>query len=100
MILVAAGLLMLLASCGSAEEPVITEFAENTFNKTLVVATDDDYWPYVYYDETGRLTGHDIELITIMANELNMNLEIHPMIWDEISGSRHECSYRKADRCG
>lgn len=75
--LIAAGLLM-LPSCGSAGDPVITETAINSFSKTLVVATDDNYWPYVYYDENGRLTGHDVELISIVANELNMNLEIHP----------------------
>ena len=80
--LTAAGLLM-LPSCGSAGDPVITETAINSFSKTLAVATDDNYWPYVYYDENGRLTGHDVELISIVANELNMNLEIHPMTWDE-----------------
>ena len=76
-------MLTLLAACGSAGEPTVTEIAENAFDKTLVVATDDDYWPYVYYDDNGRLTGHDIELVTIVANELNMNLEIHPMTWEE-----------------
>ena len=75
--------MMLLSGCRSTGEPVITETAENTFGKTLVVATDDNYWPYVYYDEAGRLTGHDIELITIVANALNMNLEIRPMTWAE-----------------
>lgn len=75
--------LTLFASCQNAGGPVVTEKAKNSFDKTLVVATDDDYWPYVYYDENGRLTGHDIELITIVANELNMNLEIHPMTWAE-----------------
>ena len=78
-----AALVTLLTGCGTAAEPTVTESAENTFNKTLVVATDDDYWPYVYYDENGQLTGHDVELITIVANELNMNLAIHPMSWEE-----------------
>ena len=72
-----------LTSCSSSREPVITETADNCYSKTLVVATDDDYWPYVYYDENGQLTGHDIELITIVANELGMNLELHPMTWEE-----------------
>ena len=52
-----AALVTLLTGCGTAAEPTVTESAENTFNKTLVVATDDDYWPYVYYDETGSSPG-------------------------------------------
>ena len=74
---------LLLTACRSTADPVITETAENSFDRTLVVATDDNYWPYVYYDENGQLTGHDIELITIVANDLKMNLEIHPMTWEE-----------------
>lgn len=74
---------ILPAGCRSATEPTITEKAKNSFDKTLIVATDDNYWPYVYYDKNGQLTGHDIELVTIVANELNMNLDIHPMTWEE-----------------
>ncbi len=72
-----------LTSCQSANEPELTVQAKNSFEKTLTVATDDDYWPYVYHDENGQLTGHDIELITLVANKLNMNLEIYPMTWEE-----------------
>ena len=64
----------MLTACQSSVRPENTETALNSFDRTLIVATDDDYWPYVYYDESGRLTGHDIELITVVANELKMNL--------------------------
>ena len=82
-LLMAVVLLMPLTACRSTGEPVIEAQAENSGDRTLVVATDDDYWPYVYYDENGQLTGHDIELITIVANELHMALELHPMTWAE-----------------
>ena len=72
-----------LTSCRSASAPELTVQAKNSFEKTLRVATDDDYWPYVYHDANGQLTGHDIELITLVANRLNMNLEIYPMTWEE-----------------
>ena len=75
--------LFVLSSCSSNSNPAVSIKPDNSYDKTLVVATDDDYWPYVYYDDEGQLTGHDIELITIVANELKMNLEIHPMTWDE-----------------
>ncbi len=78
----AAGCLT-LSACGSTAEPRMTVQPDNCYDRTLVVATDDDYWPYVYYDENGCLTGHDIELITLVANRLNMNLEILPMTWGE-----------------
>ena len=66
-------MMLILTSCRSTREPVVTETANNSYNKTLVVATDDNYWPYVYYDMDGQLTGHDIELITVVANELNID---------------------------
>ena len=71
----------LLTACQKAVEPELSAKAKNTFEQTLSVATDDDYWPYVYYDENGHLTGHDIELITLVANELEMNLVLQPMSW-------------------
>ena len=66
-----------LTACQAAAEPELTVQPYNSFDRTLVVATDDDYWPYVYYDENGQLTGHDIELITLVANLMKVNLEIH-----------------------
>ena len=75
-------LLLLLSSCRKSV-PELSVKPNNTYDRTLVVATDDDYWPYVYYDESGSLTGHDIELITVVANALQMNLVIHPMTWEE-----------------
>ena len=83
LILCTLALMCLLPACGKNARPEISVQAENAYDRTLVVATDDDYWPYVYYDESGNLTGHDVELITLVANALNMNLEIHPMTWEK-----------------
>ena len=76
-------LLLPLSACGTAGSPALSVLPDNTYDKTLTVATDCDYWPYVYYDENGELTGHDIELITLVANALHMNLELRPMSWGE-----------------
>lgn len=75
--------MVLMAGCGKNTTPKIEVKANNFYDRTLVVATDDDYWPYVFYDENGQLSGHDIELVTMVANDLKMNLEIHPMTWSE-----------------
>lgn len=80
MILLSMGM---LTACGEKKDPKIEVKADNSYDETLVVATDDNYWPYVYYDENGQLTGHDIELVNMVANELKMNLEIHPMTWSQ-----------------
>ena len=74
---------MLLCACNRASNIKMETKAKNSFGETLVVATDDDYWPFVYYNDKKELVGHDIELINTIANELQMNLEIKPMTWSE-----------------
>ena len=65
------------------KDPVVETQAMNCFDKTLTVAADEDYWPYVFYDEDGQLSGHDVELINIVANRLEMNLEIIATSWED-----------------
>lgn len=43
LLLAAAVGMLLLASCRQESEPQMTETAANAYEKTLVVATDDDY---------------------------------------------------------
>lgn len=64
-------------------EPTVEIQAENRWQDTLVVVTDNDYWPYAYVDSNGKLSGHDIELVTLLANRLEMNLDIRPMSWND-----------------
>lgn len=63
--------------------PVIEITADNRYAETLHVVTDEDYRPYSFYGENGTYTGHDVELITLIANKLHMNLDLWFMPWDE-----------------
>ena len=64
-------------------EPKVEIQALNRFDETLTVAADEDYWPYVFYNDAGELSGHDIELINEVANRLEMNLDIIATSWEE-----------------
>lgn len=60
----------------SKPSPVVDNPPINKFQDTLLVVADEDYFPYSFYDPKGRLCGYDVELITIIANRLEMNLDL------------------------
>ncbi len=64
--------------------PVVEEPPINKFEETLLVVADEDYFPYSFYDPKGRLCGYDVELITIIANRLEMNLDLRLLTRDAI----------------
>ncbi len=64
-------------------EPSYTYTPSTKHNDTLVVVADIDYAPYVYPDENGMPTGHDIELIAILAERLGKSLDIRLKPWGE-----------------
>lgn len=51
--------------------------------KTLVMATNAQFPPYEYYDN-GKLTGIDIEIAELIAQELGMELEIKDMDFSNV----------------
>lgn len=61
--------------------PHVDAIPQNCYSETLTVITDEDYNPYSFYDEDYNFSGHDVELITLVANELHMNLELKFMNW-------------------
>ena len=65
------------------KDPVVGITADNCYEDTIYVITDADYRPYSFYDGDGNPSGHDIELIALIANKLNMNLDLKLMDWDE-----------------
>ncbi|MDO5410319.1 MAG: transporter substrate-binding domain-containing protein [Lachnospiraceae bacterium] len=52
--------------------------------ETLRVATCSGFQPYVYYDETGELTGIDIDVARALARRLNKKLEIKDMEYESL----------------
>ena len=81
---------LLAAACGAIylyisdvfrPPPTIEVRAENKFDKTLHVVADSNYAPYSYIDADGNYMGRDVELITELANRLEMNLDLQLMDW-------------------
>lgn len=79
-VLVVCGIGVRLVSTGYfKEEPVVEIKPVGGANGTLTVATDADYWPYSFVDREGRLSGREIELVHVIANMLDMKVEVRPM---------------------
>lgn len=74
---------MLFRSGVFSPDPTVLIKAKNTYTDTLRVITDEDYRPYSFYDEKGRFSGHDVELIALVANKLEMNLDLRFLPWNE-----------------
>lgn len=65
------------------QSPIIEFHANNNYNKTFIVAADKDFDPYSFYDEAGNPSGHDIEMIYLLADAMKMNVEIRLMNWND-----------------
>ncbi len=63
--------------------PKVELEAENKFQKTLHVVTDEDYAPYSFIDEDGSYQGLDVELMNEIANRMQMNLDLKLMNWND-----------------
>ena len=66
-----------------SKEPTIEFKANNIYDETIIVAADKDFAPYSYFDENGNPTGHDIEMIYLIADAIGVNVEIRLMEWSE-----------------
>ena len=76
-------LVMLFRSGIFAKTPKVEVFPDNCYQETLYVITDEDYRPYSFYDSDGNMSGHDVELITLIANRLGMNLDLRFEAWNQ-----------------
>ncbi len=56
---------------------------DNSHDRTIKVVADADYEPYSFLDKNGEPSGHDIELIYMLANRLGVNVEIELMLWSD-----------------
>lgn len=71
LLLVAVLLIMAVGTgCGKSSQAV------------LKVGTDASYAPFEYIDKDGNYAGFDIELIQMIADELDMRLELQNIGWD------------------
>ena len=83
-LVIAAFVLLYLDLNGTFDkEPVVEAVPDNCYSETLYVISDEDYSPYSFYDSEGNPSGHDVELIALVANRLHMNLDLKLMDWDD-----------------
>lgn len=77
------GMILFIHTGKFRTNPVIEIKADNCYGETLHVVTDEDYRPYSFYGKNGKYTGHDVELITLIANKLHKNIDLWLMPWEE-----------------
>lgn len=82
----------ILAACGGNSDQGDSDKTTEEDNKeatndqdTYVVATDNGYVPFEYIDEeTNELVGFDIDLMTALAEEANIDIEFQTLEFDGI----------------
>ncbi|MFH0869563.1 MAG: basic amino acid ABC transporter substrate-binding protein [archaeon] len=83
--LAATALLSILSGCSSVQTN--NGVSDDSLMKVkergkLLVGTNLPYAPMEYYDETGKIVGFDIDIITKIASELGVGVEIQDVPWD------------------
>lgn len=64
--------------------------------KTFVVAVDDDYPPYDFFDEKGQATGFDVDILTAIGAKQNIAFNFQPVKWDNIADGLDNKKYQIA----
>ena len=72
-----------LDSVTVTKEPKMEFFAHNTYEETITVVADRKYPPYSFQNEEGEMVGGEIELINAIANEMQVNLDIQFVSWED-----------------
>lgn len=49
---------------------------------TITVGTEGTYAPFTYHDETGKLTGYDVEVTRAVAEKLGVTVDFKETQWD------------------
>ena len=83
----AAALVMILAlsACGGKTENASGDLlAQIRAKGVITVATEGDWSPWTYHDDTDALTGFDVELGQLIAEGLGVKAEFQETDWDAI----------------
>ena len=88
---VITGLVFMLAACGTSNEGTNEQAApaegENLYEKikeegVIRIGTEGTYAPFTFHDESGELTGYDVEVAKEVANRLGLEVEFMETQWD------------------
>lgn len=90
--LLAFGLSLSLFACGgdkpaeptqTTESPAATQEAPKS-GDAIVVAVTQDFAPFTYLDESGKIVGFDIDVINAIANKKGLNVQFKATSFDNI----------------
>ena len=71
------------ASQAQPETKVSGSLIERINNKgKIVVGTEGTYAPFTYHDQSGKLTGYDVEVARAVAQKLGVEIEFKETQWD------------------
>lgn len=65
-----------------AGEPTSDLLARINSGGVMTVGTEGTYPPFTYHDETGRLTGYDVEVTRAIADKLGVSVDFKETQWD------------------
>lgn len=52
--------------------------------ETLRVATEGNYAPFSYLDESGTLAGFDVEIAQALCRQMQLDCEVQAIVWSEL----------------
>lgn len=78
--ILAAATLALAVGAFAQEQGTLLERIEN--KGTIVVGTEGTYVPFTYHDESGKLTGYDVEVTRLVAEKLGVTVKFEETPWD------------------
>jgi polar amino acid transport system substrate-binding protein len=81
---------LMVAMAGCAEQETTSVLDKIQESGVVVVGTSADYPPYEYVDESGAYAGFDIELMTEIANRMDVDLEWTDMPFDSLVAAVQE----------
>ena len=76
-----ASLALLNAPKASAAEDALAKIREKG---SLVIGTEGNWSPWTYHDEEDRLTGFDVEIGRLLAEELGVEADFQEAPWDSL----------------
>ena len=71
-----------LVSCGAKKEESKT--ANGNEKIKVKVGTEGVYAPFTFTDESGKLTGYDVEVVREIGKRANLEIEFVPTPWDSM----------------
>lgn len=71
---------VVLAACGTTNDNETT--GEEEGQGTLLIGTEGTYPPFTFHDDSGKLTGFDVEVAEAVADRLGMEAKFMETQWD------------------